>query len=239
MNDTPGFLPLYKQVYERLIKRICDGDWKPSESLPSEYALAAELGVSQGTVRKALNQLETEKLVERRQGKGTFVTEHTNEASNFRFFRLARLDGTRLKPEGEIESINRRQAKRQEKSVLELEDKEQVFEIRRLRIVDHRPCVAETIVVPQVLFPDIDKQPGLNASLYPLYQRAFGIHIVSAQEQLRADVANRQNASRLEIPAGTPLLRVDRIATTIQKKRVEWRSSFCDTRQFIYSVDVT
>lgn len=239
MDNTLGFQPLYRQVYDKLVQQITEGYWKPSESLPSEHALAVELGVSPGTVRKALNELEAEKLVARRQGKGTFVAEHTEEVSNFRFFRLTRLDGTRLTPEGEVESINHRPAKRQEKSILGLGDKEPVVEIRRIRIADHVPCVAETIVIPHALFPGIDKQESLTASLYPLYQRAFGIHIVNTEEQLRAEIANKQTAKRLEVPVSTPLLRVDRIALTIDNKRVEWRSSLFDTRSFAYSVNVT
>lgn len=238
MNNV-GFQPLYKQVYERLISRISDGDWKPSESLPSEHALAEELGVSQGTVRKALNQLEAEKMVERRQGKGTFVSQHTDEASNFRFFRLAGLDGTRLKPEGKIETVSRRPAKRQEKTVLELGDKDQVVEIRRLRIIENTPCAAETIIIPHTLFPGIEKQASLTTSLYPLYQREYGINVVNAEEQLSAELANKQNAKRLGVPVDTPLLKVDRVALTIDNRRVEWRSSFCDTRKFIYSVSVS
>ncbi len=239
MKNTLGFQPLYKQVYEQLIKRISDGDWKPSENLPSEFALAAELGVSQGTVRKALNALEAEKLVERRQGKGTFVTEHTNEASNFRFFRLVRQDGSRLKPEGVVESIKQRAAKRQEQSVLALKDKEQVYEIRRLRMVDQTPCVAETIIIPQALFPKIDQQAAVSASLYPLYQREYGISVANAEEQIQAELANKQTAKRLALDVGTPLIRVDRIAKTINNQCIEWRSSLCDTRSFIYSVSVT
>ena len=239
MSEALGFQPLYKQVYDRLVLRISRGDWKPAESLPSEHALAAELGVSQGTVRKALNEMEAEKLVERRQGKGTFVTEHTSEFSNFRFFRLTRLDGTRLTPGGELESISRRQAKRQEKSALGLKDKEQVVEIKRVRIVDDAPCVAEIIVLPYALYPGIEKLDSLGGSLYPLYQREFGINIVSADEQLRSVDATQDSARRLEVPAGTPLLRVDRIAFSVNKKPVEWRSSLCDTRSFVYSVSVT
>ena len=239
MTEALGFQPLYKQVYDRLVLRISRGDWKPAESLPSEHALAAELGVSQGTVRKALNELEAEKLVERRQGKGTFVTEHTSELANFRFFRLARPDGTRLSPDAKLESISRRAAKRGEKVALELTDKAQVIEIRRIRIVDDAPCVAEIVVLPYGLYPGIERLDSLGGSLYPLYQREYGIHIVSADEKISSVVATKENAKRLSISAGTPLLRVDRIAFSVNKRPVEWRTSFCDTRNFVYSVSVT
>lgn len=88
MQARPDFQPLYKQVYAVLVRRIADSEWQPGDSLPSEQVLALELGVSQGTVRKALDALAGEKLVQRRQGKGTFVAEHTQEHALFRFFAL-------------------------------------------------------------------------------------------------------------------------------------------------------
>jgi len=238
MKSPLGFQPLYKQVYDLLVERISKGDWKPAESLPSEYALAAELNVSQGTVRKALNELEAEKMVERRQGKGTFVAEHTNEDSIFRFFRLTHLDGTRLTPKSKVESIKLRRAKRQEKSILDLGDKEKIIEIRRTRVINDSPCVAEIIILPYSLFPDFDKLESLTESLYPFYQKKFGINIVNAQEQLKAEVASKGHAKRLEIPVDTPLLRADRVALEIDGTKVEWRSSLFDTRNFVYSVDI-
>ena len=238
MNDSVGFQPLYRQVYNSLTKSISDGDWKPAQSLPSEFALAAELGVSQGTVRKALIQMEADRLVERRQGKGTFVAKHTNEDSSFRFFRLTRRDGTRLMPVAEIESVKRRQAKRQEKNALGLKDKDEVVEICRIRFVDNSPCAAENIVVPYAFFPNIENLDSLGTSLYPLYQREFAISVAKAHEQLRSEVANKKQAKRLNVPTGTALLHVDRIALTIHGQPVEWRSSVMDTRNFSYAVVV-
>lgn len=237
-NNKLGFQPLYREVYDRLGERIFKGEWRSGEMLPSEHALAAELGVSQGTVRKALNELEAEQLIKRRQGKGTFVTEHTNEGSIFRFFRLTHLDGTRLTPESKIESIKRRLAKREEKSALNLRGRESVIEIRRIRIVDSVPCATEIIILPYTLFPDLKKLGSLTESLYPVYQSQFGIHIIRAQEQLRAEVATAGVAKRLKIPVNTSLLRVDRIALTIDKKRVEWRSTLFHTDNLVYSIDV-
>ena len=68
MSLSESFQPLYKQVYSVLTARLVDGHWKPSEPIPSEMALAKELGVSQGTVRKALNQMVAENLLQRQQG---------------------------------------------------------------------------------------------------------------------------------------------------------------------------
>src|SRR5919202_6832930 len=81
-----GYRPLYRQVRALLVRRLAEGVWQPGQLLPSEGQLAAELGVSQGTVRKALDALTAERLLVRRQGRGTFVAEH--EDGTFHFFRL-------------------------------------------------------------------------------------------------------------------------------------------------------
>ncbi len=84
----PTLLPLYAQVKAQLIQRIQSGDWKPGELIPNEFVLAGELGVSQGTVRKALGELTADKLLLRRQGRGTFVAKHTPEVYAVSLFQL-------------------------------------------------------------------------------------------------------------------------------------------------------
>ncbi|TQV67731.1 GntR family transcriptional regulator [Exilibacterium tricleocarpae] len=239
MNDAPGLQPLYQQVYTLLVRRIAEGAWRPAEALPSEQMLASELGVSQGTVRKALNAMVMEKLVERRQGKGTFVAEHTQERALFQFFRLRRTDGTRVTPESGVPTIKRRLAKPQERHKLELDDKAKVVEIRRTRLIDAVPTVAETVVLPLYLFPDIDEIGDLPNTLYSLYQSRYGMSVVEADEQLRVDTANREDARRLEVEVGTPLLHIDRIAIAIDGKKVEWRISRLTTNNVVYAVSLS
>src|SRR5580704_8078982 len=84
-----GARPLYAQVREVLVRRLVDGVWAPGEGLPSEMELAAELDVSQGTVRKALDTMAADKLLVRHQGRGTFVSIHDEARILFQFFKLA------------------------------------------------------------------------------------------------------------------------------------------------------
>src|SRR5690349_24489175 len=72
---TPAFSPLYQQIKVLILQSLQAGEWKPGESIPSEMDLAARFRVSQGTVRKAIDELAAENLVVRRQGKGTFRSE--------------------------------------------------------------------------------------------------------------------------------------------------------------------
>jgi GntR family transcriptional regulator len=239
MDEAPNYRPLYRQVYDFLVRQIAEGAWKPAEALPSEQALATRLGVSQGTVRKALDALTVEKLVERRQGKGTYVAEHTQERSQFRFFRLTGPDGVRALPTRASESVRRRAARREDVARLALQPGAQVIEIRRTRLIDGRPAVIERIVLPQPLFPDLEKRTALPNALYQLYQREFGLNIATAQEELRADLASREDARLLKLKVGSPLLHIERIGVALDGLRVEWRTSRCDTRHLVYAVTLS
>ena len=91
---APSFQPLYLQIKALLERSLEAAEWRPAEAMPSEHELARRFGVSQGTVRKAIQALAADNLVVRRQGKGTFVATHTEEkASSFRFLRIRRNDG--------------------------------------------------------------------------------------------------------------------------------------------------
>ena len=240
MDESPRYRPLYRQVYEFLVKQIATGEWAPGGSLPSEQALAGRLNVSQGTVRKALDALAADSLVDRRQGKGTYVAEHTHERALFRFFRLARPGGGgRVIPTSAGDTLKRRQARAADRTRLALEPAAEIYEINRMRLVDGEPIVLERIVLPAALFPGFERHAPLPNALYALYQREYGVNIVSAAEEVRADVARKEDCRRLTLEPGAPVLHIDRVARSLEGVRVEWRTSRCDTKQFVYAVTLS
>jgi GntR family transcriptional regulator len=91
--STVTFSPLYRQIRDRLVHSLQAGEWRPGEAIPSEIDLAARYGVSQGTVRKAIDALSAENLLVRRQGRGTFVASHQEARAQIRFLRLRTDDG--------------------------------------------------------------------------------------------------------------------------------------------------
>ena len=97
-----GFRPLYRQVRDLLVRRIADGIWQAGQPLPSESEIALDLGVSQGTVRKALDEMTAENLVVRRQGRGTYVARHDDARILFQFFKLVPDTGERSFPESRM-----------------------------------------------------------------------------------------------------------------------------------------
>ena len=236
MNDIPGFRPLYRQVYDILMRKIAEGTWKPGEMLPSEQMLAREMGVSHGTVRKVLDALTAENLLLRRQGKGTFVAEHDQDRALFRFFHIARPGGERLVPQSAKVKIKTRAARAMECEKLELRNRDAVFEIARLRLIGGKPAIRETIILPQRLFPRLDRIGELPNTLYSLYQSQFGITIAAAREEVRAAMATREDQSSLGLKAGSPILVIGRVALSLTGQPVEWRESRVRTDHLVYAV---
>jgi GntR family transcriptional regulator len=239
VTETPGYRPLYRQVYDIVVRQVAEGKWRPGEALPSEQNLAREMGVSQGTVRKVLDSLTAEKLLERRQGKGTFIAENTQERTLFRFFRIARPGGERVAPERTHESIKVRVSRPPERAKLDLARNDRVVEITRTRLIDGRPAVHELIVVPAALFAGIEAHAALPNTLYSLYQTEYGINIVAAHEELRPELATAADEKALQIPAGSPILVIDRVAVSLQGQKVEWRTSRVRSGDLVYAVTLT
>lgn len=235
MNDPfsrPARTPLYVEVRDAIQNRIGSGAWAPGDLLPSETALGTEFGVSQGTVRKALDDLAARNLVVRRQGKGTFVAAHTPERALFHFFHIAADDGTRELPtKSRVLSCRRRRPDRTEAAAFGLGSGERVVEIRRVREMDGVPAIAETVCVPATLFPDLDKRAveEVPNELYQMYEERYGITVNRAVERVRAVAASADDAAALGIAQGAPLLEIDRTAETLEGRPVERRVSRCLT----------
>ena len=239
MSETPGYRPLYRQVYDIVVRRVAEGTWRPGEALPSEQNLARELGVSQGTMRKVLDALTAEKVLERRQGKGTFIAESTQERTQFRFFRLAHPGGKRLAPSLGTEKARVRAARAVERERLDLERDARVVEISRVRHLEGLPAIRELIILPATIFPGIEKHMPLPNSLYTLYQSGFGVTIMAAHEELGAQLASNEDHEELGIPVGSPILVIDRIAVGLTERKVEWRMSRVSSKDLVYSVTLT
>jgi GntR family transcriptional regulator len=234
-HAQPGNGPLYEQVRDLIVARVVSGEWTPGDRLPAETELARQVNVSQGTVRKALDELCSANLLVRHQGRGTFVSTHNAERELYHFFHLAGADGIkRLPPRSDVISNTRRRATKKEVQRLGLAEGDAVFVLKRVRFLDGRAAIAETIVLPAKRFEGFGADGDIPNELYQLYEVSHGVTIHRAVESLKAVAATRTDAKLLGIEAGTPLLEIDRIAETLDGEPVEWRVSRCDSRHHSY-----
>jgi GntR family transcriptional regulator len=231
-----GFRPLYRQVRDALVKRIADGVWQPGQLLPSEPDIASSLGVSHGTVRKALDEMTADNLVVRRQGRGTYVAKHDDARILFQFFKLVPDSGERRFPESRVLDVstgNHAAAA----SRLGLTSRDAILTLHRVRFIDGQICVSEHIHLPLAVFPGLDKREIPN-NLYELFATEFGVTIGRASEHLKAVAATAQDARHLDVPLGHPVLQIDRLAFSLDKRCVEWRISLCRTDNIHYVSDL-
>lgn len=227
LPDRDGGRPLYAQVRERLIERIRTGEWKPGQLIANEFEIAAEFGVSQGTARKAIGALASEGLVVRRQGRGTFVVEHTPAHELFRFFNLFDEAGAALIPDSRDMKSSLALASAEERKALALDAHARVIRIARTRTRDGAPLISETIALPEALFPGLAEQSQMPNTLYDLFQKVYGVLVTRTDDRLSAVAAEEETAAVLGVAPGTPLLRIDRTAFGLDDTPVEWRVSLC------------
>jgi len=237
-SGSPSFRPLYLQIKGLLVENLEAGQWRPGEAIPSELELAARFGVSQGTVRKAIEALASDNLVVRRQGKGTFVTTHTEEkASTFRFLRIRRNDGQDEYPMSRLLDVRRGKASADVARLLEVRAGDPIILLRRVLEYSGEPVVLDEITLPAALFKGLTKSKldAYRGSMYSFFETQFGVRILKAQEKLKAIAADAATAAILKVSAGQPLLAVERVTYTYGDRPVEWRRGLCTTRQHYYS----
>ncbi|MDO9088837.1 MAG: GntR family transcriptional regulator [Burkholderiaceae bacterium] len=224
----PAFSPLYQQIKALILKSLQAGEWKPGEAIPSEMDLAARFRVSQGTVRKAIDELAAGKLVVRRQGKGTFVATHAEHHVQYRFLKLLpdAGDPTSEGPaQRAILDCKRLRASADVARALALRPGDPVLQVRRILSFAGTPTILEDLWLPGQPFK------GLTAArlaedqgpMYALFETEFGVRMLRAEEKIRAIAADAAQGVLLQVPAGTPLLSVERIAYTYNDAPMELR----------------
>ncbi|MDQ3060931.1 MAG: GntR family transcriptional regulator [Pseudomonadota bacterium] len=225
---TPAFSPLYQQIKTLILQSLQAGEWKPGEPIPSEMELAARFRVSQGTVRKAIDELAAENLVIRRQGKGTFVATHAEHHVQYRFLRLMPDNGD-LSSEGPAErqiiDCKRLRAPADIAHPLALRTGDAVLQLRRVLAYQGTPTILEDVWLPGGPFKGLtaERLTSYRGPMYALFETEFGVRMVRAEEKIRAVAADAASAKLLEVPPGEPLLSVERIAYTYNDVPMELR----------------
>jgi GntR family transcriptional regulator len=227
-GQAPAFSPLYQQIKGLILQSLQQGEWKPGEVIPSEFDLAARYKVSQGTVRKAVDELAADNLLVRRQGRGTFVATHAEQQVEYRFLRLQPDQGT-LDSEGpaqrDVVECRRQRASAEVARALGLRAGDPVLQVRRLLRFASQPTILEDLWLPAGPFKGLtaERLSGYHGSMYALFEAEFGVRMVRAEEKLRAVLPDPAQAALLEVTATTPLLSVERIAYTYNDTPMELR----------------
>lgn len=238
---SPTFSPLYRQIKALILRGLQQTEWRPGEVIPSEIELAARFKVSQGTVRKAIDELAAENLLVRRQGKGTFVATHAQEHVQFRFLRLRPDSGEPGGMARRLIDCRRQRAPADVARALNLRPSDPVIRVRRLLSFRASPVVLDDIWLPAALFKGLsaERLTGYRGPMYGLFESEFGVHMIRAEEQIRAVAADAPSAALLALPPGAPLLSVERRSMTYGDTPVELRRGLYNTASHYYRNDLS
>jgi GntR family transcriptional regulator len=230
--------PLYQQVCAHLERQIATGKWKPNAALPSESDLAWQLGVSTGTVRKALDRLVADRLVVRRQGRGTFVIDHALPEAASRFERLRQRNGKRVACRAQLLQKSSGNPTPIERDQLQICADEPVVRTRRLWYTPIRPLMLEETCLATSRLPGLKPDEVGDWSITALAQQ-HGVYLIRALEKVRLEPASHESAALLKIRPETILLRLDRIISSTHDAPIEWRSGCCHLQDEYYLADLT
>ena len=227
-GNTPAFSPLYQQIKVLMLQSLQSGEWKPSAAIPSEMELASRFKVSQGTVRKAIDELAAENLLVRRQGKGTFVATHAEQHVQYRFLRLFPDSGD-TNSEGpaqrQIIDCKRTRATADIAKSLGVRQGDAVLQVRRVLSFAAIPTILEDLWLPGTPFKGLtaDRLRDYDGPMYALFETEFGVRMVRAEEKIRAILPDDDQCALLKTTEHTPLLSVERIAYTYNDIPMEMR----------------
>ncbi|MGB4060317.1 MAG: GntR family transcriptional regulator [Burkholderiaceae bacterium] len=238
---TPAFSPLYQQIKTLILQSLQGGEWKPGDVMPSEQELAGRFRVSQGTVRKAIDELAADNLVVRRQGKGTFVATHAERHIQYRFLRLQPDAGQEDRAERTIVDCRRMRATAEIGRLLGLRSADPVVLVRRVLAFGGVPTILEDVWLPGTPFKGLT-QEALSSDQGPMYaffESQFGVRMVRAEEKIKAVGATSEAAGLLDIPTGHPLLGVERIAYTYNDVPMELRRGLYRTDMHHYKNELS
>lgn len=237
-----GDRPLYQQVKERLVARMSRGEWPPGVALPGEPALATGFGVSISTIRAAVRELVEAGVLDRIQGRGTFVASRGTKDSVYQFFHLHPDAGPRELPRSELIAFSRDVA--DDRLALELhlggaKSERRIYRMRNLLRMDGLVVQVSDIAIPERIFPGLTERRIVSAgpTLYAAYQALHGITVCGTRDMMKADSMPRDIAGLFALPKGTPVLRVHRVAFTFHDVPIESRRTFLRTDRYHYRLD--
>ncbi|XYK81540.1 MAG: GntR family transcriptional regulator [Labrenzia sp.] len=227
-SQTSNALPLYVQISELLIRDIAAGRLLDGERLPPERDMAEELGISIGTLRKALADLTEKGLLERIQGSGNYIRQGGTNESVYAMFRLELLSGGGL-PKADILEVDR---------VFKPEDlpvfgtSREGTRIRRLRYLN------ETIIAVEEIWLDGDcgfvRKDQLSDSLYRFYQKQLGFWIVRAEDRVTIKAVPDWAPEVFAKAPGTLTGYIERFSWADKPEPVEFSRTWFDTDRAHY-----
>ena len=241
MNLMEDRRPMYRRLRDQIAAEIAQNVWKPGEAIATEAELAAKYQISVTTVRKAVDCLVLDGLIERVSGSGMFVRRPDFDHAFIRFTRVWGSAGDRRIPGSRIYKREMLPGPPEVTSALNLKDGAQVIRLLRLRLHEGAPILREEIWLDGVRFAPVltmevkENQPRL---LYPVYEDLCGAIVARAEETITIERANKADVELLGLRKGSSVVNVTRLSLGYDDNPIEWRYSRSSTEDFHYKIDI-
>ncbi|EJF69786.1 GntR family transcriptional regulator [Pseudomonas sp. Ag1] len=239
-SQTPDSrLPRYVQIRDDLAQRINQRTWATGIALPSEDKLAAEYSVSVSTMRKVLDALVQDGLVERIRGLGTFVSRSFERSSMLRFVRFRGTKGNEL-PTAQILAIKILPPPEKAAQQLRLAPGQTALYMHRCRSFGGEIVLVEHIWLPLPKFEKLPEYLEYNSPvlLYPVYESECDVLVARAVDDLTAQPLTDQDAKLFQLAQGTMAIQIERTMHDHVGAPVEWRLSYIPADRFHYTVEI-
>ncbi|MEI3612778.1 GntR family transcriptional regulator [Pseudogracilibacillus sp. SO30301A] len=237
--DRDNRLPLYIQLKDLIIEKIENGEWKRGEVLPTEMELQKTLEVSRTTVRQALTELVFEGILERKQGKGTYVADEK--------YKPTRPGITGFTKDIEMEGHTTNSIVITEKMVtdanvarqLNINPERKILRLERIRLVNGIPIGYHDT------FLNIDLTPKINLKKYNFASESLysaleseGVIIGDSAETLEAAIPSQKHTEILKIDNQTPVLKINRVARLENGIAYEFSKMVYRSDKYKYSINL-
>ena len=233
-----GPMPKYRQLLEILRKQVISGEIPPGGQLPTEDTLIERYGISRGTVRKAIDQLEAERLIRKEHGVGSFaLAEHPN-AVPFFFSEeyLVQLYGReRVAFEDLAKAVVPAAVDTAER--LHIRPGERLIHIERRQLLDGEVVCYTERDIPEALCPTLMNMDLHDQPLHEVLVFVSEIPLLRAEIEIEARLANTVEAHLLNTPLQTPLIAIRRMTYTAPNRPAVWYQALF-RRRFMLDVRV-
>lgn len=215
--------PRYLEIKEALYKQIVSNRWPPGYMIPTEHQLAEKYGVSRMTARHAVKQLESDGLLARVQGSGTFVKEgkkYQVQAKLVSLSEILRSEGREQKTLNLGSSIE--PAGAELAPILKIEPNDQVLRIKQLRLVDGEPYSIFNLHIIYSRCEGLKAEDLIGNDFFKYMESQYGIVFKGVEQEITAVAASAEEAELLKVEPGFPLLRQTRLAYDIEQNPVNF-----------------
>tara|TARA_R110002096_G_scaffold434800_2_gene657906 strand:- start:9157 stop:9945 length:789 start_codon:yes stop_codon:yes gene_type:complete len=237
---SSNYKPRYEQISDQLRSEISDQRFEPGDKLPSEKRLCEYFDVSRVTVRQALQQLEHQGLIYRKQGLGAFVSEEkvhhplvqltdfSEDMKRAGYTSTSKLIS--LKKVGPIAEIN---------TILELTNDNPLIQIDRVRLANNRPIAVDKTWLPASYGQLLFDENLTTQTIYQVLEEKFNIPITGGRYKITATIADEYIALHLGMQKGDAVLEIDRCSKTIGEKKIYFQKRYNNPEFIAYELELS